>query len=216
MKIMGLCWRYTCSTAMCLTAFTWFKKHQKCLGSLRALCSAWWLKGCESCVISKYIIFPSCFLQSKLDFSPEFVQVTYRTLKGFFFFFFKCLSSIWTERWKGQHWRWGWWSPVAMKGGAEAWFRSLEADKLCNSTSNVFVKLQFVRGLGHIVPHSLSVIPSMEWMQQEPLPGKCSKKIGNLFRILTSLCILFQKWQLSLVFSPFLMCISAAWVQLCL
>lgn len=88
MKIMGLCWCYTCSTAMCLTAFTWFKKHQKCLGSLRALCSAWWLKGCESCVISKYIIFPSCFLQSKLDFSPEFVQVTYRTLKGFFFFFF--------------------------------------------------------------------------------------------------------------------------------
>jgi len=57
----------------------------------------------------------------------------------------------------------------------------------------VFVKLQFVCGRGHDVSYSLSVIHSMEWMQWEPLPGSCSGEIRNLFRILTSLSIFFQK-----------------------
>lgn len=142
---------------MCLTGFTWINSPQKCLSLLRVPYSACWPKGSGRCIILKHTIFPSCFLQNKVDF-----------------FFW-----IWAIRWKHLYFfdlafqasrlRGGKGSCEDVVGAVLLLWREDQGHGL-GSWRQInyrillltgFVKLQFVRGIGHIVSHSLSIIPNV-------------------------------------------------------
>lgn len=98
-------------------------------------------------------------------------------------FFWSCLSSIQMERWEGQLWREGWCTAVALKGGSRTCLGSGRQMNYGILHLLRFVKLQFVSGIGHIVSHSLSVIPKVDMnMQVGVCQEVCPVNKKSLFR----------------------------------